>query len=148
MSDTATIRPNTPWHLWAVGAVALLWNGYGCYDYVTTRLGGADYLRGFFTEPQVDFYMNMPLWADIVWPIGVWGGLIGAILLLVRSKFAFHAFAASLIAFILSLVHMYVLSTGGQLFGSAQYPIQGTILALCIFFVWYALTMQKRGVLR
>jgi hypothetical protein len=23
----------TPWHLWAVGAVSLLWNGLGGYDY-------------------------------------------------------------------------------------------------------------------
>ncbi|ANP47613.1 hypothetical protein [Candidatus Viadribacter manganicus] len=148
MSDTTTIRPSAPWHLWAVGVVAVLWNAFGCYDYVTTRLGGADYLRGFFSEPQVEYYMNMPLWADIVWPIGVWGGLIGAVLLLARSKWALHAFIASLVAFVLSLVHMYVLSNGGELFGTAQYPIQATILALCLVFAWYAWAMSKRGLLR
>ena len=30
MDEVETGR--TPIHLWIIGAVALLWNGFGCYD--------------------------------------------------------------------------------------------------------------------
>jgi hypothetical protein len=26
----------TPWHLWLVGVLALLWNSFGAFDYVMT----------------------------------------------------------------------------------------------------------------
>ena len=31
----ATLQPSrTPWHLWVVGVLSLLWNCYGGYDYL------------------------------------------------------------------------------------------------------------------
>ena len=30
-------RLSTPWHLWVVGVVAALWNGFGCFDYFMTQ---------------------------------------------------------------------------------------------------------------
>jgi hypothetical protein len=38
----------------------------------------------------------MPAWMTGVWAIGVWGALAGSVLLLLRSKWAVHVFAASL----------------------------------------------------
>ena len=37
MTDTMKMTTSTPSRLWAVGVVALLWNGYGGYDYVMTQ---------------------------------------------------------------------------------------------------------------
>lgn len=33
-------RVATPWHLWVVGVVAVLWNAFGCWDYTMTHLKG------------------------------------------------------------------------------------------------------------
>ena len=76
MSDM-TVK--TPWHLWAVGAVALLWNSYGGYDYVMTQTNNAAYLA-HFTAEQRAYFDSFPLWMEAVWAIGVWGGLLGGIL--------------------------------------------------------------------
>ena len=35
MSGGQTVR--TPWHLWVVGILALLWNSFGCVDYFMTQ---------------------------------------------------------------------------------------------------------------
>ena len=35
----------TPWHLWAVGVISLLWNGYGGYDFIMTTTQGETYMR-------------------------------------------------------------------------------------------------------
>lgn len=146
---TEAAQTKAPWHLWAVGVVGVLWNAYGCYDYVMTNTGGVDYLRAFgFTEAQIDYYLAMPAWMTAVWAIGVWGGLLGAALLLLRSKWALHVFAASLAAFVFSLVYTYALSNGAEVMGASALPINALILAACLFFVWYAWFATKRGLLR
>jgi hypothetical protein len=149
MSDTSAVASKTPWHLWVVGIVALLWNGFGGYDYVMTNMGGAEYLRAHeFTAPEIDYFLSYPAWMTAVWAIGVWGGVAGAILLLLRSKWALHAFAASLAAFVLSLVYTYALSDGGTVVRAQFMYMNIFILALCVFFAWYAWFATKRGLLR
>ena len=83
----------TPWHLWAVGAVALLWNGYGGYDYVMTQTNNAAYLAQFTAEQRA-YFDNFPMWMEAVWAIGVWGAVLGSVLLLLRSNWALQAFLA------------------------------------------------------
>jgi hypothetical protein len=37
--NMATAAPTkTPWHLWVVGILSLLWNAFGGYDYTMTQL--------------------------------------------------------------------------------------------------------------
>ncbi len=139
----------TPWHLWAVGIFGLLWNSYGCYDYTMTNTGGEDYLRSLgMDEAALAYYAAMPAWMTGVWAIGVWGGLLGSILLLLRSQWAFLVFVASFAAFVLSLIYTYVLSEGASVMPEIAPIMNGVIMLGCIFFVWYAWTMKKRGVLR
>jgi hypothetical protein len=139
----------TPWHLWLVGLVAVLWNAFGCYDYTMTTLQGDAWLRQMkMTEAQITYFNAMPAWMTAVWAIGVWGGLLGAILLLVRRKLATPVFAVSLAAYLLSLVYYYVLTDGIAAMGQSMIPMNIAILIGCLFFLWYAWTMTKRGVLR
>lgn len=154
MTTTATntnvaAAGRTPWHLWLVGAVAVLWNAYGCYDYLMSQTQGDAYLRqGGMTEAQIGYYHAMPPWMTAVWAIGVWGGALGAVLLLLRRRWAFHAFVASIAAYVLSLVYSRLMSNGGQVFGPDTLVMNAVILAACAFFCWYAWRMTKAGVLR
>ena len=42
--ENAEVR--TPWHLWVVGVLSLMWNTFGCYDYTMTKLDSETYMRG------------------------------------------------------------------------------------------------------
>jgi hypothetical protein len=146
---TDTQQAQTPWHLWAVGALALLWNGYGAYDYVMTLTGGEEYLRAFgLSEEQIAYYAATPAWVTAAWAVGVWGGVAGGALLLLRSKWALHAFVASLAGFVLGVIYAYALSNGGQIAGPETAVMNGVIGAGCLFFVWYAWQAGQRGILR
>lgn len=149
MSEATQTAAKAPWHLWAIGVFALLWNAYGCYDYVMTTTGGEAYLRGLgFDQAIIDYYLAMPAWMTGVWAIGVWGGLLGAILLLVRSQWAFIVFVVSFAAFVLSVLYTYVFSNGGDIVPPEAAIMNGVITIGCIFFAWYAWAMKKRGLLR
>ena len=144
MTDTMTTR--TPWHLWVVGAVALLWNGYGGYDYVMTQTNNAAYLAQFTAEQRA-YFDSYPMWMEADWAIGVWGGVLGAVLLLLRSKWAFHAFLASLIAFAVSVVYGQM-SEGAALMSTTGVIFSAAIFLLGLAFVMYSRMMTRKGVLR
>ena len=147
MTDTMTTR--TPWHLWAVGIVGLLWTGYGCIDYTMTQLQADAWLQSMkMTEAQIAYFNAMPAWTHGAWAIGVWGGLLGSVLLLLRMKWAFHLYVASLLGLVASLVYQYGMSNGMEVGGTSGVVMYAVILAVCLFLIWYSRMMTGRGVLR
>ena len=47
----------TPWHLWLVGVVAVLFNGIGVFDYVMSMTRGASYMASAgMTPAQIAHY--------------------------------------------------------------------------------------------
>ena len=150
MADTPAIASRrAPWHLWVTAGLSLLWNAYGAYDYLMSHMGGDAYLRGMgMTDPQIAYFHAMPAWATAVWALGVWGALLGSVLLLMRLRWALHAFIASLAGLLLSLVYAFLLSDGGAMMGAQGAVMYVVITAACVFFVWYAWAMSRKGVLR
>jgi hypothetical protein len=149
MASIASAR--APWHLRAVGLLGLAWNGFGVFDYIRTKTGGAQYLREFgLTQAQIDHMLAMPAWVTAVWALGVFSALAATLLLLLRRRHAAPMFAASLGFYLLSLVHTYLLSDGAQVMESAPggMAMQLVVLAGCLFFAWYSRRMAALGVLR
>ena len=146
---TTTTEPeaaprSTPWHFWVVAVVSLLWNAFGAFDYTMSHVQGEPYYRQMgMTDAQIAYMDTYPTWMHGVWAIGVWGSALGAVLLLLRSKWAFHAFAVSILGAI------------GNVLYSAMNPspemgltMPVVIVVICAVFIWFAWTMTKRGVLR
>ena len=139
----------TPWHLWLVGVTAVLFNAIGVFDFVMAMAQGSTYMaRVGMTPEQIAHYMEMPPWMMVVWAVGVWGAMIGSVLILLRRKLAVPVFAVSLAAFLVSLLYTYVLTNGGEIMGQAMAITSGVITALLLFFMWYSWMMTRRGVLR
>ena len=141
-------RLRTPWHLWVVGVVALLWNAMGCLDYTMTQMQGDAWLANMDpTELQMAYFHAMPAWTDAAWAILVWGGVLGAILLLLRRKLAVPVFVASFLGWAAGAVYTFGLSNGMEAMGP-WWPMLVVKGGVAAFFVWYAWTMGKKGVLR
>ena len=146
-----TAQGRTPVHLWIVGILSLLWGCMGAYDYVMTRMHNLAYFKSMM--PNADpttvyaFLDGMPIYASIGWGLGVWGGLLGAVLLLVRSRYAVWAYAASFVGMLLSF--------GWQLLVATNVPaamsnpvVPAVVTVIGIFTLWYSWSMEKKGVLR
>lgn len=146
MSETTM---KTPWHLWLVGVVALLFNAIGAFDHMMSMAQGASYMASVgMTPAQIAHYQDLPLWMMAVWTIGVWGAMLGSVLILLRNRFAVAVFAVSLAAFVINLIYTYVLTDGGEIMGGQMAMTSVVITALLLFFIWYSWLMTKRRVLR
>ena len=147
-------QPKTPWHLWVVGLVSLVWNGFGAYDYIMSKLEDREYLASMMEPAGVSVdaviaYMDaMPLWANIAWGLGVWGAVAGSILLLIRNRFAFHAFATSLIGLVLGTVHQLIRPIPGMTDTTTPLVFTIVIFVITLFLLWYSRSMTAKGVLR
>lgn len=149
MQDTVSAR--TPVHLWIVGLLSLLWNCFGAYDYTMSKMRNLEYLGSMGGDPNAMLaYMDgMQLYAKVGWALGVWAALLGSILLLMRSRYAVHAFALSLIGMILSFVGQYVgPPMPPEMTAGAMKYMPLFIMAVGLLQLWYARRAAKAGVLR
>jgi hypothetical protein len=146
MADTPA---KTPWHLWLVGLIAVLFNSIGVFDFVMSMAQGAKYQASVgMTPDQIAHYQQMPSWMTVVWAIGVFGAFLASILLLLRRKQAWLVFILSLAAFLVSLLYTYVLTNGGAVMGRQMATTSAVIAGLLGFFAWYSRFMSQQGVLR
>ena len=137
-------RPATPWHLWVVGALTLLWNGVGIVSYLSTQTGNLDGLG--MSEGAIEYVSTFPAWADSLWALGVWGAFLGSILLLLRSRWAVVSIAVSIIGLVGTTVYQRVLTELPADMQGVGLPI--LIWATTLFMLWYAMKMRREGVLR
>lgn len=147
------VSARTPTHLWIVGLLSLLWSCFGCYDYTMTRMRNTDYIAS--AMPGVDpnaalaWVDSMPLYAQIGWGLGVWLGLLGSALLLLRNRWAVWAYAISFVGAVLSLGYQIALAPPLPGAEGPMYTVMPyVIIGVCAFLLWYAWTMEKKGVLR
>lgn len=146
------VSARAPTRLWVVGALALLWNAFGAYDYLMTRTKGADYVDTMMPgtgEAMMAYINSFPLWASFGWGLGVWMGLAGSILLLMRHRLAVIAFGLSLAGAILGI--------GYQLMRPADIPqmhdgfngvVPYLIILIALALYLYSRALLRKGLLR
>lgn len=139
----------TPWHIWAIGALSLLWNLGGIADYLMAHLAAERYL-GAMTPEQRAYFDGFPLWATGFWALGVWGALAGSLLLLLRSRFAALAFALSLIGLLANTGHLFSSQGAGavDLLGRGALAFTAALILVALGLWLYARAMVRTGVLR
>jgi hypothetical protein len=152
MENALTQR--APMHLWIVGGLGTLWNAFGCYDYLMTRMRNTDYLASMMptVDPQaiLAWVDAFPIWAQFGWGLGVWMGLLGCIMLLLRHRWAVPVLGLSALGAIVGI--------GYQI--AAAPPLPGTegdmmmtimpfvIIAVAVGLFLYARAMAAKGGLR
>lgn len=145
--DQNTTTGKTPWHLWVIGILALPWNAMGAFDYLMTQTQSEWYM-GQFTPEQLDFFYGFPAWLVAFWAIAVWGGVLGAILLLMRKKAAAPVLLVSFLCMLVTAIRNYVFADGIEAMGSFGAIFSVVIFVVSLFLVFYSKAMKKQGVLR
>ena len=144
----------TPWHLWVVGFLGLLFTLYGGYDYTMSQLGDREYMEaamapaGIDVDAALDYFGNFPLWVDFVWALGVWGAVAGSVLLLLRSRFALQAYLASLVGLFASNAYSLANPMPGMTDSAFTMVAVAIVVIVMLLLTFYAWRMTVRGVLR
>jgi hypothetical protein len=147
-NPTPTTRSPTPWHLWPVGVLALLWNSVGAFDYLMTETRNASYMSSF-THEQLVYFNSFPAWVVAAWALSVWGGVLGSVLLLFRKRQAVPTFGVSLAMLIPTSFYNFVLTDGFAIMGGLEALLFTALIFVgAIALLIYARRLARGGVLR
>jgi uncharacterized membrane protein len=145
MSEPTNSQPGIAF--WIIGVVALFWNLIGLFLYYTGVSTSPEELAAVYTEEQVALIASTPAWATSANALAVTFGVIGALLLLLRKSFAVTAFVISLAAIVVWDIYMFAMTNSLEVFGTQVAIIQGMVLVIAVFLLWYASQQKARGVL-
>ncbi len=132
-----------PRYLWAVGGLAIAWNGFGTVLWGGTTFMPDTFLDGFPAAHR-DYVSGLPSWSTLTWGLGVLGGVAASILLLLRNRLAVPAFALSLFG---AAANTMVYFTNPPPEGFFNLPLTLFIIGFALFLLWFAHLMKRRGVL-
>ena len=128
------------WSFWVIGAVALIWNLMGAMNYVMQLNVEA---VASMPETHRAIIDGRPVWATGGFAIGVFGGAIGAILLLLRKSAALIVFIVSLIGIMFTMIHTLGLGIHFNVFETVMMVVMPFVVA--VFLIWYAKRAKSQG---
>jgi len=137
-------RPKTPWHLWVVGVLSLLWNASGAWVFVQAQTGAAMDMDA----AEIAYYAEQPLWVVALTDLGFAGAVLGALALLLRSRWAPPLYLLSLAAILASAAGDIARGTALLLQQQDWLVLAGVTTGLAIAQWAYAVLSRRRGVLR
>lgn len=126
------------WSFWVIGAVGLVFNIMGCMNLFSQM--NADMVASM-PEAYRAIIESRPAWVTGAFAIAVFGGALGAILLLFRKSTAYYVFIASLVGAILAQL---------PILGIADFPVGALIGGLSqvvvgAFLIWYSQWSERKG---
>ena len=110
-------------------------------------MGDAAYVENFGAE-MLPLREITPWWATAGYAFGVWGGLIGVTLLMLRKKFCLPFFYASFVGAVIGFIPMMMDERFKAVMGPGDYGFMIFIWLECIFIIWFARKMLAKGIIR
>src|SRR5829696_1297971 len=140
--------PARPWHLWVIGIIGGLWSAMGVVSFTLTQLR-VEAVMSRFPPDQRAYFESFPLWVVALWALGVFGGLIGCLLLLLRNRLAVPVLLTSAIGLTLTnLAGLFLLNGIAVMGGSIDLALTALPIVVGALLAYYAHAMRNHGVLR
>ena len=137
MTDGAARKAN--WGFWIISVVALIWNAMGVMNFFV-QMDPANLAN--YPVSHRALIETQPAWAKAGFALSVFGGTLGAVLLLLKKATASYAFVVSLFGTVLVMIH-----TLGSEIDFSAFDIGLTIvmpLLVAAFLVWYAALGKRK----
>lgn len=129
---------------WIIAVIALIWNIMGVMAY----LGQAymtDEERTLLPEAEQALYSDIPAWVTAAFAFAVFGGLLGALALLLRKKWATPLFIISLLGIIVQMIYNFFISNAMDVYGPGKMIMPVMVLIIGFFLVWYSKKATANG---
>ena len=134
-----------PWWYWAVAILAVVWMLFGVLAWTMDLRMSAGQLAQL-PEAQQQLYATRPQWLFVVYAIAIFSGLVGAIGLLLRRRWATTFFLVSLVAVVVQFGYTFLAMDAIRLLGPAQaLPFPIVIVAFAVFLLWFARYARRHG---
>ncbi|MGB3146063.1 MAG: hypothetical protein WBB24_18340 [Maribacter sp.] len=132
-----------PKWFWVLGVLALFWNLLGVMAYIDELIVTKEELKGY-DEYDRYFYEVKPFWVKIAYTISVFGGTLGSVALLMRSKTAILFFILSFLGILILQSFILFFTDAIALFGTNQLAFPVMIFLVGMVLVILSTYANKR----
>ncbi|MGB1309993.1 MAG: hypothetical protein ACPG47_02225 [Leucothrix sp.] len=135
-----------PLWFWAIGILALL---YFLMDSMMlyNRVFMPDELAN--SMPKLyDLYQKMPIWVNGVYALEIFGGLMGALALLSKKKWAFILFCVSMIGVLAQTSYLWFVSDSIAVLGKPAIVMPAIAIVLGVILIMVSRSAISRGWIR
>ena len=125
----------------AVVALALVWNLMGIFNFYTQITLTEEAIAALPLAEQ-ELMNTTPLWSQIAFAIGVFGGSLGCIGLFIQKKWSFYPLLFSLIAVMAQMGYWLFFTKAVEVYGNSTYgmPMVVILVAYLLF------RLSKKGI--
>ena len=136
---TTTNKPGTSF--WIISVIALIWNIMGVIAYLIQAFMTDD-MKALLPETEREMYENKPAWATAAFAFAVFAGLIGALGLLMRKKWATTLFIISLLGILAHQVYIFFISGIMEDADASLMVMPIVVTVIGFFLVWYSKSLK------
>lgn len=129
---------------WVIGIMALIWNAMGVMAYISQAYM-TDEMKAALPEAERALYENVPSWVTAAFAIAVFGGVLGAILLLMKKKLAKVVFLISLIGIVAQMSYNFFMSKAAEVYGPGGMVMPIMVIIIGVFLLQYAKKSETNG---
>ena len=132
------------WTFWVIGFIALLWNLIGVAIFVM-QVKLTPEMIAAMPAPQREVYAATPAWINLVFGVAVVAGVLGAICLLLRKRWAVPMFLISLLAIAVQLAGAYAVTPVWAASGAAGLGLPVMLVVIALYLWWYSRDAAAKG---
>lgn len=144
MSQTSAKSP--AW-FWGVAGAALLWNLVGVISFFSIVTMSAETIAAM-PAAESALYERMPLLTKVAFAVGVFGGVAGSVLLLLRKKNAVLVFIVSLVGIVVQFSHWLFMTDAPNVYGGEAFLMPALVTVIAAALVWFSKSAEGRGWIR
>ncbi len=133
----APAKPSsTPIWYWVVATLGLLWSAFGALQFIiAVSSTPEDLVAGGMTPEQAAVMSGYPGWMTAAFAVGVFGGVLGCVLLLMRNKTSTAVLAVSLAAYVVLYIGDYTEGVFAAM-GAPQVIVLSLVVLIAAGLVW------------
>lgn len=133
-----------PTSFWVIAVAALLWNLLGLAMWYLQVSMTPEAIAALPAD-QRQLYENAPPWVNAAFGVAVFGGVFGALALLLKKRWAVALFAVSLLGLLVQLVSVFALTPALAVLGPSALAMPVVLVLIAVFLLWYARRAAARG---
>lgn len=137
----SAVRPKS---FWVVAVLALLWNLLGVAMFAMQMMMTPEALAAMPAE-QRQVYEATPSWLNIAFAVAVFGGVLGALGLLLKKRWAVLFFTLSLIGLLVQVIAAFVVTPAWQAYGPAGLVMPVLLIVIALLLLGYSRKAAARG---
>ena len=140
-----TSQKITTW-FWVLGVLLLIWNGMGALEYLNNVLVTPGEMA-MKPEAERNLIEMTPSWVTSAFALAVWGGLMAAILMLLRKAFAHLMFMASLFGAVVQMCYNFFIAGAYDIYGPEGLLMPAMIIIIGVYSIYFTGQCKEKGIL-